>query len=109
MQEIETVAKVVPFEIVQPAKEEFSTNVPPRYEVKLTRQTRGTRSMMYLWTGEVSTDTQGYRVLGTGPEGTLRLPRNLARRYPAVLSVRLYGMNANGKVYAIDRIYRLTQ
>jgi hypothetical protein len=112
MQEIETVAKVVPFEIVQPAqpaREEFSTNVPPRYEVKLTRQTRGTRSMMYLWTGEVSTDTQGYRVLGTGPEGTLRLPRNLARRYPAVLSVRLYGMNANGKVYAIDRIYRLTQ
>ena len=64
--------------------------------------------MLYLWTGEVSTDSQGYRVLGTGKEGTLQIPRNLARRYPALMNLRLYGMNANGKVYAIDKIYRLT-
>ncbi|HET8547820.1 MAG TPA: DUF5060 domain-containing protein [Bryobacteraceae bacterium] len=109
MQEVETVAKVVPFEVAQPAKDELSVAIPPRYEVRLNRQTRGTRAMMYLWTGEVSVEGQGYRILGTGPEGTLRLPRNLARRYPAILNLRLYGMNANGKVYALDRIYHLTQ
>jgi hypothetical protein len=109
MQEVETDVKKTPFEIAEPAKDEFSVAVQPPYAVKLARQTRGTRSMMYLWTGEVSIDSQGYRILGVGPEGTLRLSRRFARRYPAVMNLRLYGMNANGKVYALDRIYRLTQ
>ncbi len=108
VQEVEVDAKKVPFEIVQP-KDDFSVSVPPRFEAKLTRQTRGTRSMMYLWTGEVSVDSQGFRVLGSGTEGTLQVPRNLAHRYPATVNIRLYGMNANGKVYSIDRVYGITQ
>lgn len=108
VQEVEVDAKKVPFEIVQP-KDDFSVSVPPRFEAKLTRQTRGTRSMMYLWTGEVSVDSQGFRVLGSGTEGTLQVPKNLAHRYPATVNIRLYGMNANGKVYSIDRVYGITQ
>jgi hypothetical protein len=108
MQEIETTPKAVPFEIALPSVDEFRAAVPPPYEVKLKRQTRGTRRMMYLWTGEVSIDSQGYRVLGTGSEGTLRVPKGLAAKHPAILNVRLYGMNANGKVYAVDKLYRLT-
>jgi hypothetical protein len=63
--------------------------------------------MEYLWTGEVPVEGQGYRVLGTGEEGTWQLSRAAPRTLPAVINVRLYGLNANGKLYFIDRIYRL--
>ena len=63
--------------------------------------------MMYLWTGEIPVDGQGYRVLGTGPEGTWRLRKDMARNLPAVMNVRLYGLNANGKLYFVDRLYRV--
>ncbi len=64
---------------------------------------------MYLWTGEVATDGQGYRVLGTGPAGTLKIPRDIATHYPAVLQLRVAAMNANGKVYIADKIVQLTK
>ena len=63
--------------------------------------------MMYLWTAEVATDGQGYRVAGTGSQGTLRIPADIAKHYPAVLQLRLAGMNANGKVYTADKIIQL--
>ena len=63
--------------------------------------------MLYLWTGDVPIDGQGYRVLGTGSEGTWTLDRNVFRTMPAVMNVRLYGLNANGKVYVLDKIYRV--
>jgi hypothetical protein len=65
--------------------------------------------MMYLWTGEVPADQQGFRVLGTGPSGTFHIPPELATTYPATLAVRLYGMNTHGKVYSLIRVYQLTQ
>ena len=40
--------------------------------------------MMYLWTGEVVADGQGFRVLGTGKEGTLKMPAGIAKNFPAV-------------------------
>jgi Protein of unknown function (DUF4038)/Domain of unknown function (DUF5060) len=109
MQEVEAGVTKVPFEIVQPSQDELSLAVPPPFEVKLKRETRGTRSMMYLWTGEAPSNQQGFRVLGTGPEGTFRIDKGLTANSPSVLNVRLYGMNANGKVYLLDRIYRLAQ
>jgi hypothetical protein len=63
--------------------------------------------MQYLWTGEVPVEGHGYRVLGTGAEGTWRLSARAARNLPAVMNVRLYGLNANGKLYFVDRLYRL--
>ena len=48
-------------------------------------------------------------MLGTGPSGTLSIPPNIARRYPAVLHLRVAAMNANGKVYIADKIMQLTQ
>jgi hypothetical protein len=62
---------------------------------------------MYLWTGDVVEDGQGFRVLGTGREGVFRLTPDLAAKYPANMNVRLVGMNANGKVYMTDKIYTL--
>ncbi len=107
MQEIEQSPQRAPFEISVPAAEALSLKVPPAYQVKVTRETRATRRMMWLWIGEVPAEGQGYRVLGTGPEGTLRFPRNFARNFPAVMALRLYGLNANGKLYALDHIYKL--
>jgi hypothetical protein len=108
IQEPESAPTKVPFEIAEPKAEEVSLSKPPKYAVGLKRETRGTRSMMYLWTGDVPVDGEGYRVLGTGAEGTWRMWKNVARTFPGVMNVRLYGMNANGKVYFIDKIYRVT-
>jgi len=107
MQEVEQNPQRAPFEIVSPAGEAVSLSVPPPYAVKITRQTRATRSMMWLWIGEVPADELGFRVLGAGPEGTLRFPRYFARHLPGVLALRLYGLNANGKLYALDQVYKL--
>ena len=60
------------------------------------------------WTAEVPLDGEGYRVVGSGREGTLTLPRSLANQYPATVSLRLMLLNANGKAYALDKVYRLT-
>jgi hypothetical protein len=107
MQEIEQTPQKIPYEIAQPASDPVSVANPPAYAVKVTRETRATRSMMWLWTGEVAADQQGFRVIGTGPQGTFQIPANLTSTYPANLAVRLYGMNSHGKVYSMIRIYRL--
>jgi hypothetical protein len=107
MQEIELAPQKVPYEIVEPAGETLSLSAPGKFSVKVTRETRATRSMMWLWTGEVSADGQGYRVLGAGSQGVLAIPRGIAKNVPAVLALRLYGLNANGKVYSLDRVYKL--
>jgi hypothetical protein len=109
MQELEQSPSKVPFEVVEPAADAVAVAQPPRYKVKLTRETRATRSMLWLWTGEVAAEQQGYRVLGTAAEGTFRIPGNLTTSYPAPLAVRLYGMNAHGKVYSLIRVYQLTK
>ena len=109
MQEIEQLPTKIPYEIAQPATDPVSVAKPPQYAVKLTRETRATRAMMWLWTGEVTSGQQGYRVIGTGPQGTFSVPSNLTESYPANLAVRLYGLNAHGKVYSLIRIFQLTQ
>ena len=80
---------------------------PTQLSVKIKRDTRATRSMMYLWTVEVPSDGRGFRVLGTGREGTFKIPQGLAINLPNVLSLRLAAMNANGKVYLVDKVYKL--
>ena len=48
-------------------------------------------------------------MLGYGREGEMKISAAIVRRFPAVLSLRLMGMNANGKVYFSDRIYRVAR
>jgi predicted aspartyl protease len=45
--------------------------------------------------------------VGTGREGTLRIPPSIADKLPAALDLRMAVLNANGKVYVVDKIYRL--
>jgi len=108
LQEIEQNSAKVPFEMEQPSGD-LTVAKPTPFAAKIKRETRATRSMMWLWTGEVAADGQGYRVLGTGPKGTFTVPAGLAKNFPGVMNLRLYGMNANGKVYAFDRALQLTR
>ena len=105
--EIESNTSRVPFSLVLPEGDTISLSKPPKFEVKLNRQARSTRTMLYLWTAEVAADGQGYRVIGTGESGTLSLPRHLLKNFPGVMNLRIAGMNANGKVYAFDKVFRL--
>jgi len=109
MQEIEVNPQKAPFEIAEPAGDAVALSTPARFAVRLTRETRATSSMMYLWMAEVAADGEGTRIIGAGRKGTFQIPDNLAKSFPATLAVRLYGMNANGKVYSLIRVYKLTK
>ncbi len=109
LQEVESNPAKVPFTIDEPSTDTVYMHDPASYSAKLKRETKATRSMMYLWTGEVTADGQSYRVLGTGGMGTLQLPADLAHRFPASLHLRVTGMNGYGKIYTSDRNYQLSQ
>jgi hypothetical protein len=101
LQEVEANSTKVPFALEQP-KGPLSMTKPSPFEAKITRASRATRSMRYLWVGDVAADHQGYRVLATGPKGDMKPPAGIAYSFPATMHLRLYGMNANGKVYELD-------
>ncbi len=107
MQEPEQTPARIPFAIELPDGDEISLSRPPAFRLKVTRETRATRQMQIVWTGEVVADGQGYRVLGTGPAGTMNLPRDMVQKLPAVFNLRLSVVNNNGKAYALDKVYRL--
>ena len=107
VQEIEMIPAKVPFTIAEPTGDTLPSSVPIPFAAKLTKETRATRSMMYVWSGEVPTDGQGFRILATGASGQFTIPPDLATHFPAVLSVRLNALNANGKAYSTDKVYQL--
>jgi len=107
VQEVELNPQKVPYEVAEPAGDTISMAAPPKFAVKIKRETRATRAMMFLWTGEVVADGRGFRVLGTGKDGTLKIPKGLAKNFPAVLNLHVAALNANGKAYAIDKVYTL--
>jgi hypothetical protein len=109
MQIVELDPKRLPYEVVEPSGDTLPVATPIPYAVKLTRETRATRSMMYLWTGEATADAQGFRVLGTGEKGTFRIPSAIVRQFPAVLNLRVTAMNANGKLYSTSRVFKVTK
>ncbi len=108
MQEVEANSEKVPFAIELP-KGDLSMAGPAQYAAKMTRESRATRWMMFLWKGEVSADRQGYRILATGQKAAQPLPPDIARTFPAIMHLRLYGMNANGKVYELDAAYGINR
>jgi hypothetical protein len=109
VQEIEVSPQKVPYAITEPSGDSLQAGKPAQFAVKVTRSTRATRAMTYLWTGEVAADGRGFRVLGTGAPGTFTIPPSIATNFPAVLSVHLTALNANGKAYSVDRVYQLNK
>ena len=108
IQEIEHDAAKAPFTIDQ-FPQDLSLSLPAPFLLKVTRQTRATRSMMWLWTGEATIGGEGYRVLSTAQQGYMKLPAGMAEALPVPLVVRLYGMNANGKIYVLTKPCQLNR
>lgn len=109
IQEVEQSPQKVPFEIDTPPPGDVSVSHPPYYSLKIKRATRATRSLLVEWTGEVAADGEGYRVVGAGKEGTLQIPRSIVKDFPAVFSLHVAALNANGKAYTLDKVYRLVR
>ncbi|HEX5226299.1 MAG TPA: DUF5060 domain-containing protein [Bryobacteraceae bacterium] len=107
VQEIETDVKKIPFEIAAPMGNTLQVGKPVQFTAKLTRQTRATRDMMFLWTGEAVVDGRGFRVLGTGASGMFTVPASIAANFPAVLSIHVTALNTFGKAYQMDRVFQL--
>ncbi len=107
LQEVETAIAKIPYTLVSPKPDETTltagTSVP--FEIKLKRETKGTRRMLYMATGEVVLDGSGARILGTGSSGTWRIPAEMLVNESGVLNVRLEGLNAGGKLYALDLVF----
>jgi hypothetical protein len=108
VQEVEQAPEKTPFDVATPAEGTVSISRSPYYAIKIKRDTRATRSLWIEWTGEVVIDGEGYRVVGAGKEGTMQIPKSIVKNYPAVLSLRMNVLNANGKAYVVDKVYRLT-
>ncbi|MFN7924540.1 MAG: DUF5060 domain-containing protein [Bryobacteraceae bacterium] len=106
-QDVERIPAKIPFEMVAPGDEELVAGKPVKFRARLTRETRASRAMVYMWTAEATSGGGGYRIVATAPEGELTIPKTIARAWPAVVNLRLYGMNANGKVYSLDRVLRV--
>jgi hypothetical protein len=109
LQEVEGNPDKVPFDVAEPSGDTISLSKPAEYSIKMKRETKALQHMMYEWTGEVTVGNRSYRIIGTGPTGTFRIPANIAQDYPAALHVKVLGMNGLGKVYTLDRNYTLTR
>jgi hypothetical protein len=107
VQEITLAGEKPVFDIPEPEEGEVSMLHPPHFSLKVRKDTRATRYLWVEWTAEVAADGEGYRVIGTGKEGTLKVPVSLVKNFPAVLSLHANIVNANGKAYSVDRIFRL--
>jgi hypothetical protein len=106
LQQVDADPQKMPFEVASPDGD-ISMALPPPYSLKITRPTRATRDLLVEWTAEVVLDGEGFRVVGTGSKGMLRIPASIVHKLPGTLSVRVSILNANGKAYAIDKVYRL--
>jgi hypothetical protein len=97
----------MPFAIADPDGDDIHAAAPPPYLIKLVRANRATRSMQYVWWGEIVGSSEGAHLLGIGKSGTFQMPSYFLEPGKA-LNVRLLAINANGKAYEFDRVYQLT-
>src|SRR5579872_989 len=81
VQEIVINPEKIPYDIEKPAGD-LSAGKPTEFSAKLKRATRATRTMMWMWTGDVTAEGEGYRVLATGQQGSFTVPPALATNYP---------------------------
>lgn len=107
VQEITLMGEKPVFDIPKPEDNEISMLQEVPFALKVRRETRATRSLLIEWTADVAQDGQGYRVVGTGKEGAFKVPISIVKHFPAALSLHANVVNANGKAYEVDRVFRL--
>ena len=111
VQEVESDPAKAPFEIAEPPGDQINPRIPTPFKIKLTRNNRATRNMQYIWWGEVVAGGAGARVLGLGSSGNFAVPpgMNINQVPNANLNLHVQAINANGKAYELNKVYRLTQ
>lgn len=109
IQEPDNAAKRLPFDVAEPTAIEVSTGGTWQapYELKLERESRATRTMQYLLVAENTVLGEGHRIVGTGPRGFMQFRKEAIGTLPAVVNLRIYGLNAVGKLYFLDKVYKL--
>jgi hypothetical protein len=105
-QQPEADTKAIPFEVEAPSSE-VSIAAHPGFRLGVLKPSRATRELLVVWTAELTTGSDGGRVAGTGTEGMLKLPEFFAARAPTVMSLHVSILNANGKLYVLDRVFRV--
>ena len=106
MQEPERSPQKTPFELARPAMgETLAAGRPVPYEIRLKRETGGTRRMTYVLTGEFVQDGEGARYLAAGPAGAFTADPALLKSDSGALAVRLAALNAAGKLYLLDSVF----
>jgi hypothetical protein len=109
VQEVETDAAKTPFVIADPPGDQVSASMPVPFSAKITRPNRATRTMQFVWWGEVVAGGQGARLLGVGSFGNFTLPPDLLKQPDSALNLRLLAINANGKAYELDKVYAVAR
>lgn len=107
LQQIELNPEKTPYEVSAPSESEISVSKPPHFSLHVTRSSRATRNLLVEWAGEVTANGDGYRVIGSGSEGTFQIPESMTRGPSPSMLVHVFIMNAFGKVYETDKVYRL--
>ncbi|HEY3440083.1 MAG TPA: DUF5060 domain-containing protein [Paludibaculum sp.] len=106
VQEPERSPQRATFELVKPSADTVITvGQPTPFQIKVKKQTAGTRRMTYMIVGDIVRDGQGNRILATGADGNLTVPANILAQSDGVINVRVAALNAPGKVYLIDYIF----
>lgn len=108
VQEIELDSAKIPYQLIEPAGELLNTALPAPYEIKLTKANRSTRQMQFVLWGEIVGGPEGARLLAVGPSGNFSIPKDLLRESGSTLQLRVLALNANGKAFELDRVYRLS-
>jgi hypothetical protein len=108
IQEVETDPAKIPYDLVDPTGEVLNTSLPTPFQIKLTKANRSTRLMQIVLWGEIVGGSEGARLLGVGSFGNLTIPQNLLKQPGGTLNLRVMAINANGKAYELDKVYRLT-
>jgi hypothetical protein len=107
IQEPEVDPAKIPYGIGDPSGDKLNSAIPTLYAVKLTRKNRATRSMQYVWWGEIVASGEGARILAIGPSGTFTIPKILLKQPSAILNMRLLAINANVKAYEVDQVFQM--
>ncbi len=107
IQEAESDSDKIPYRLTDPAGDEINTALPTPFEIKLTKANRATRQMQIVLWGEIVGGSEGARLLGVGSSGNFTIPKGLVTEPGATLHLRVMAINANGKAYELDKVYRL--
>ncbi len=104
---VETNPAELPFAIQFPTESALTAGREHDFNATLTKSTIAAKRMLWLWTVEAAGSGRGSRILGTQQFGSFTVPADVARSYPATLSVRLIGIDGAGRLFEAFKAYKL--